>query len=181
MRSIIFIEIFAIAAQLLPADMLAPLPFEVVARDACDRIRVSPQFIIGWVLLALGAYVRKACYTEMGKNFTFELTIRKDHRLVTSGPYSVVRHPSYAAVCLVAAGSILCLLGSGSWLVECGALSSSAGKLFALLQVIDLSFVPMVMVFSRVKTEDAMLRSTFGKEWDEWAKRTPCAIIPGIY
>ena len=128
-----------------------------------------------------GALIRKACYREMGKHFTFEITIHEDHRLVTSGPYSFVRHPSYFAMCLVATGSALCLLGEGSWLVECGILDSSIGRTFAVFWFADMCFAPAVMLFTRVKVEDDMLKKTFGKQWEDWAKRTPYAVIPGIY
>ena len=118
----------------------------------------------------------------MGRHFTFEVTVQKDHRLVTSGPYSFVRHPSYTALSMVVLGSIACLLGWGSWLAECGILETTVlGKAFALAWLADLTYVPIVMVFSRVKTEDEMLRRTFGKEWEEWASRTPCALVPGCY
>jgi len=39
--------------------------------------------------------------------FTFEMSIRKNHKLITSGPYAIVRHPSYVGVILVASGLML--------------------------------------------------------------------------
>lgn len=151
------------------------------AGHGAERIRITPAFAAGWLLVMAGALVRLACYRTMGKHFTFEITIRKDHRLVTSGPYAVVRHPSYTAMAMVALGTVVAFLGSGSWLNECGALGTTLGKAFAAAWVADLLYVPAVMVFMRVKTEDGLLRREFGKEWDEWAKKTPYALVPGIY
>jgi protein-S-isoprenylcysteine O-methyltransferase Ste14 len=34
---------------------------------------------------------------------------------------------------------------------------------------------------ARTKTEDAMLKKEFGKQWDEWAKKTPWKLFPGIF
>ena len=181
LRTITLIEVCAIAVALLPTNAFPPLPLEAMTRDVCEHIRLTPIFVVGWSLLTSGALVRKACYREMGKHFTFEITIQKDHRLVKSGPYAIVRHPSYSALCMVATGSILCFFGAGSWLKECGALGSILGQAFALVWIVDILFVPSVMLFSRVKIEDEMLESTFGREWKEWAKRTPYAVIPGIY
>ena len=181
MRSAVLVEVFAIAATVLPADIFASLPFEVATREVCTRIRLTPSFAIGWILLMAGALLRRACYREMGKHLTFEITIHKDHRLVTSGPYSFVRHPSYLAVCMVAAGSMLCFFGSGSWLMECGALASGIGQAFGFLWIVDMAFVPAVMLLSRVRIEDGMLKNTFGKEWEKWAKQTPYAVIPGVF
>ncbi len=151
------------------------------AKTQCEGIGMTPAFGVGWVLLIIGALVRKACYREMGKNFTFELTIRKEHNLVTTGLYSVVRHPSYTALSAVVTGSILCLFGEGSLLMECGVLGTWTGRVFAALWLAELLSVPCIMVFSRVRTEDEMLKKTFGREWEEWASRTPCVLLPWIY
>lgn len=37
--------------------------------------------------------VRLASYHSLGQLFTFELSIQDKHKLVTSGPYNIVRHP----------------------------------------------------------------------------------------
>lgn len=147
----------------------------------CPELRLSPLFTVGWIVLSAGALLRKACYQAMGRHFTFEVTVRKDYRLVTSGPYSIVRHPSYTALGMVGAGTIMCLLGNGSWLLECGFLGIWTGKAFALAWLADIMYVPFVMVFYRVSTEDEMLKKTFGLEWEEWASRTPYALFPGIH
>jgi len=39
--------------------------------------------------------------------FTFEMSIRKEHILVTSGPYGVVRHPGYTGALLAIGGMLL--------------------------------------------------------------------------
>ena len=43
----------------------------------------------------------------MGRLFTVERSIRKDHLRVTSGPYAIVRHPSYTGLLIVYIGMIL--------------------------------------------------------------------------
>ncbi|KAF9022890.1 hypothetical protein BDZ89DRAFT_187014 [Hymenopellis radicata] len=71
--------------------------------------------------------LRLLCYREMGKMFTFELAQRQDHKLITTGPYSIVRHPSYTGSVLAFAGSAVCLLGRNSWMWESGALGTAGG------------------------------------------------------
>lgn len=44
------------------------------------------------------------CYCELGNLFTFEVSIRNDHKLIQSGPYHTVRHPGYLGVLLSVAG-----------------------------------------------------------------------------
>ncbi|OBZ69403.1 hypothetical protein A0H81_10657 [Grifola frondosa] len=57
---------------------------------------------------------RVTCYRYLGHFFTFELALRADHRLVTSGSYSIVRHSSYSAVLVVAVGIVMLHLSPGS-------------------------------------------------------------------
>ena len=54
-----------------------------------------------------GGIIRHQCYESMGRLFTVERSIRTDHVLVTSGPYAVVRHPSYTGLLIVFIGMIL--------------------------------------------------------------------------
>ena len=50
---------------------------------------------LGAVSMVIGAVIRVQCFREMGKHFTFSVTLLKDHKLFTSDPYSYIRHPSY--------------------------------------------------------------------------------------
>ncbi|KAI0632236.1 hypothetical protein C8Q77DRAFT_1158894 [Trametes polyzona] len=183
-RIVVLSEIVAILAWHLSSSA-STYTLSVLDHDpsgsGAGRIRITPTFALGWMLIIAGGLVRLACYRTLGKHFTFEVTIQDDHRLVTTGPYSIVRHPSYTAMAMVVLGTIVASFGPGSWLSECGILAAPVGKLFALVWVVDMLYVPAVMVFLRVAKEDGLLRKEFGGAWDEWARRTPYALLPGIY
>ncbi|OSC97198.1 hypothetical protein PYCCODRAFT_1462033 [Trametes coccinea BRFM310] len=184
-RMVLLCEIIAILAIRFP-NPLSGYVLPVLDRSArtgsgASRLRVTPTFAVGWFLAMAGALLRLVCYRVMGRHFTFEITVRKDHRLITSGPYSVVRHPSYSALALVVAGSLMCFFGSGSWLRECGILKSLLGKVFGALWFADLMYVPVVALMFRIKVEDDLLHKSFGAEWEAWAKKTPYAVVPGVY
>ncbi|GAW01792.1 ICMT-domain-containing protein [Lentinula edodes] len=66
-----------------------------------------------------GGYIRYRCYQELGRMFTFEMTIMKEHKLVTTGPYAWVRHPAYTGVICTISGIVMVHCASGSWLIEC--------------------------------------------------------------
>ncbi|KAI0647934.1 hypothetical protein C8Q79DRAFT_999456 [Trametes meyenii] len=146
-----------------------------------DRIRITPAFTLGWVLMMGGGLLRVLCYRTLGNQFTFEITIRKGHRLVTNGPYSVVRHPSYTALTLVVLGNFMCFFASGSWVRECDIMDTLIGKLFVAAWAGEMLHPPAVMIWARVEAEDKLLRNEFGGEWEAWAKNTPYVLIPGVY
>ena len=52
--------------------------------------------LFGLVFLFLGVILRLIVITNLGKYFTVDVTIKKDHQLKTDGFYKYVRHPSYA-------------------------------------------------------------------------------------
>ena len=74
---------------------------------AAERICTPLPSIIGASMATLGGLIRHRCYQVLGRMFTFEMSIRRDHMLITSGPYGVVRHPGYTGFLLVVIGMLL--------------------------------------------------------------------------
>jgi len=74
----------------------------------------APQvwFMAGLALLVGGSLLRRHCFRVLGKFFTGAVTIQDDHRVVDSGAYRWVRHPSYTAALVMIAGIALAL-GNG--------------------------------------------------------------------
>ncbi|SPO38694.1 uncharacterized protein PSFLO_04173 [Pseudozyma flocculosa] len=48
-----------------------------------------------------GGWLRLRCYRELGRFFTFAIGIRKEHKVIQTGPYRYVRHPSYTALSIL--------------------------------------------------------------------------------
>lgn len=82
----------------------------------------------------------------MSKLFAYELCIRKELTLVTSGLYSVVRHLGYAAIVIAVVGSLLCYLCGGSWISECVDLSSDGTVAQVLVSWSAMSVTFMILV-----------------------------------
>ncbi|KAF8905421.1 hypothetical protein CPB85DRAFT_1224685 [Mucidula mucida] len=142
-------------------------------------IGITPLFLLGNVLTITGTAIRIACYRTLGSQFTFELSIFKNHRLVVDGPYAFVRHPSYSGMILTIIGAI-CSQLSGSWITQSGLLETCVGKVLVAYWVLVASAV-IVSLILRIPSEDKMLRSAFGVEWDRWCRRVPYCLVPGIY
>ncbi|KAI8978760.1 hypothetical protein BD414DRAFT_117424 [Trametes punicea] len=180
-QSFIIFEVATIIATYAPpsiADRVLPMLAWRPATSALG-VRITATFLIGTFLCAIGGIIRVLCYRALGRHFTFELSLRRDHKLVTDGPYAVVRHPSYTALIMVTIGTLLCLTGSGSWLAESGIMRTLVGRLLVAAWAAEVAWIPIVMIL-RVGTEDEILRKEFKDEWEAWSKRTPYRLIPGL-
>ncbi|OSX59223.1 hypothetical protein POSPLADRAFT_1059428 [Postia placenta MAD-698-R-SB12] len=175
-------EVTAILASHYPSTTSTRLLAILAPHSATSalNIRITHIVIVGWALTCLGSLLRLLCFRTLGRFFTFELSLQEGHKLVTWGPYAVVRHPSYTGTLMVASGNLLYAFGAGSWWKECGLAFTSVGELIALLRLISFpSFFVSVPV--RIAKEDRIFRKEFGAEWDAWARKTPNKLIPFVY
>ncbi|KAJ7171446.1 hypothetical protein C8R46DRAFT_1088409 [Mycena filopes] len=143
------------------------------------RLRLTPLFLTGVLLTLLGAALRVYCYRTLHTFFTFELSLQREHRLITTGPYAIVRHPSYTGALLAGLGVAASTLAPGAWALECtGGLLT--GRRVAVIWAVGLVGA-CVGIRTRMGKEDRMLKERFGREWEAWAARVPCWILPGVY
>ncbi|KAF8893033.1 hypothetical protein BD779DRAFT_1508427 [Infundibulicybe gibba] len=145
-----------------------------------DKLRLSPALSLGVGLTLIGSLLRVYCFRSMGRFFIFERRIANDHKLVTSGPYGVVRHPSYTAFLFEFPGIVLLHMSQGSLLKEGGFLDTQTG-MGVVVAWLTLRFAASVLLMRTTPLEDAALRGKFGEEWDKWAQRVPYRLIPGIF
>ncbi len=112
--------------------------------------RVIPRsFAIGvtavaltWAGIALAIWAR----WHLGQYWSGRITIKEDHKLIRTGPYSRLRHPIYSGLDLAAIGSALAI---GRWRCVVG------------VCVIILGFG------IKAKREEALLSAQFGTEFQE--------------
>lgn len=122
------------------------------------------------LLIFIAAPIRLLAYKQLGQNFTF--TLAKPKKLVKTGLYAYVRHPSYPTlmVCHLACYALLLRWGGllGCWLpVWLVRWSSLELGLFLLFGVANLYGLLM-----RVGEEEDMLKSEYGEEYRVYASRT---------
>lgn len=125
--------------------------------------RISSQPIVvyaGFAFIVIGIIFRFAAIKQLGKFFTVDVTIRKDHQLMQSGFYKYVRHPSYTA-------SLLSFLGFGI----------SMNNWISLAIV----FISVLAAFiNRMNVEEKVLAGQFGEQYKEYIKKTK-RLIPFLY
>ncbi|KAI0649660.1 hypothetical protein C8Q79DRAFT_939843 [Trametes meyenii] len=177
-------EVAALIAQAAVAPSFASkviLSSLVAFPASANRLQaIPPVFVVGFTMLILGAAIRKWCYVTLGRHFTFQLVVFKDHKLSTSGPYAFVRHPAYSGLILAFVGMLLLELAPGGWLRESGLLHTLGGRMAFGTWLLSAIFT-VLSVVRRARQEDDVLREEFGERWREWAKKTPYVLVPYVY
>jgi protein-S-isoprenylcysteine O-methyltransferase Ste14 len=148
------------------------------------KIQVTPitsHFLFGTAVVVTGGLLRLWCFRTLGRFFTFELTVRKGHQLVKTGPYSIVRHPAYAASLLQFTGVLILHGFRTTWLKDSGILDSVPGlKMIVLAWLVERT-IAVISLVRRIGEEEVVVKSLFGDEWKKWAKVVRYRLIPGIY
>lgn len=137
------------------------------------------QFYVGAILLVVGGVVRLWCYHALGPFFTFEVGVKEDHILVTTGPYSFVRHPSYTAITALILGAQLVHFGRGSFVGECGIEDSPMLVLVRIWQWGSL--FGLLSLYRRCSIEDAQLKAHFRDTWMMYSDHVSYRLVPFVY
>ncbi|KAI9064433.1 hypothetical protein FKP32DRAFT_1570163 [Trametes sanguinea] len=172
------LEAVAMLAQQLSPSLSERLPL----LNALDSTRyfVTPLFLIGSAIAICGGTIRIYCHRALGRFFSWQMALQDDHTLITTGPYSFVRHPSYTGFLLLAIGNAISLLGPGSLSAENGLLDSRPGRTALGIVFGYLSFVAYSLCH-RIPKEDEVLSREFGEQWQVWARKAPYKLIPYVY
>ncbi|KAG2355846.1 hypothetical protein BDR07DRAFT_1538679, partial [Suillus spraguei] len=104
------------------------------------------------------------------------LSVRKGHHIVTTGPYAVVRHPSYTS----GITHIILHASPTSWLRHSGLLDIPGFK-FVVVEWLPQITLLMINFMYRVSQEDEASKSAFGDKWERWPKAGRYRLIPGVY
>jgi len=122
--------------------------------------RDGPLAWLGLALFAAGIALQAAAFRALRGLYTSRLGMQPGHRLVTGGPYRLVRHPGYLS-------NLLCLAGLGL------ALSSLAG--------IGLTLFVVPLIVRRIFSEEDMLAAEFGQEYEGYRQQVRWRLIPCIF
>ncbi|CDO75925.1 hypothetical protein BN946_scf184873.g14 [Trametes cinnabarina] len=172
-------EAAAILAQHFPSP-ISDRVLHLLVPSPNASLGITPATTVACAMGIAGGLTRMWCYRTLGNNFTWSMSIQQEHKLGTSGPYAIVRHPSYTAWTIMVLGNFALLLSKGSYFVEAGWLRRPLGKIFAGSHIGYMTFVTLHLL-SRAHQEDVILKEEFGEQWEKWSKRTPYRLVPYIY
>jgi protein-S-isoprenylcysteine O-methyltransferase Ste14 len=114
-------------------------------------------FYLGIALMIGGIALRQWAIFVLGRFFSTKVTILSDHRIVTNGPYCVIRHPAYS-------GTLLTLVGLGL-------ASRTWGGTLAILILFGLVYN------YRISIEEKELKAEFGEQYLDYLRKTK-RLIP---
>jgi len=111
--------------------------------------------LLAFASLAFGVWAARA----LGAQWSLTARMIEGHELVVSGPYRIVRHPIYLAML--------------------GMLWATALAFSGPLMLVMGTAVYFVGTMVRIRSEDALLRETFGAEFEAYRERVP-ALLPRL-
>lgn len=115
-------------------------------------------FRVGVVLILAGVILRIYSVHVLGSYFSFTVATRPNQKVVDSGPYRFVRHPSYSAALLSTFGFLLALT---NWLSFLG-------------------LIPLIVGYGyRIRVEETALVKALGEDYSSYMGRTK-RLIPYI-
>jgi protein-S-isoprenylcysteine O-methyltransferase Ste14 len=150
-------SIVGIAIQMAAFLPFAAFPVRLTlpATSIAALLGAGIQLLLMGSAVALFAWARRT----MGRNWSLVARTRDDHRLVTGGPFAIVRHPIYLALLL--------------FLLAEAMAAGRPGMLVIVLPVYGLGTA------IRVREEEWLLRAHFGAEYEAYAARVS-RIVPGL-
>jgi protein-S-isoprenylcysteine O-methyltransferase Ste14 len=126
--------------------------------SASDALNVALAVLAAALAVFSVLFVVSAART-LGKQWSLAARVVEGHKLVTEGPYRVVRHPIYTGML-------------GMLLATCAATTIPAAVPFAIL-------VFLVGTLIRVRSEEKLLCETFGADFNDYSRRVR-GFIPGL-
>jgi protein-S-isoprenylcysteine O-methyltransferase Ste14 len=113
--------------------------------------------LVAIVIAALSLWLMWTAIIALGKQWAYVARIVEDHKLITEGPYNLVRNPIYT-------GMFGMLIATG--------LAVNRWPLFAAAIILFL-----VGTWIRILREENLLRRSFGAEFEVYCSRVPALFL----
>jgi protein-S-isoprenylcysteine O-methyltransferase Ste14 len=132
----------------------------VVSNSAAWKFGSAGLSVAGLLVMWAGLAVRIWAIVVLGRSFRMTVEVDAGQKVVDSGPYRWVRHPSYTGILLLMAGLSLVY---GNW------------PALAILLVL-----PAGVLIHRILVEEAVLTEVMGEAYTDYAARTK-RLVPGLW
>jgi len=106
---------------------------------------------IGLAVYLVFSWIQVWSFKTLGDNYSQDIMIKKNHELVTKGPFALIRHPQY-----------MCQI-----LLDLGAAAATFGYIVGLLALIE---IPIYIM--RASMEDKLLAKYFTEKFSDYKKKS---------
>lgn len=107
--------------------------------------------LVGLLVYLIFSWVQIWAFKRLGENYSQDILIKKDHQLITSGPFRIVRHPQYISQVIL----------------DLGAAAATMSYIVAPLAIIQIPFILL-----RAFAEDKLLAKHFGDDFTSYKKKS---------
>lgn len=143
------------------ASILLAIPFAYYQIPLSLQFELEgPGLFFTFLTLLIGFLLRGWSIHTLGQFFTVNVALHKKHRLVTDGPYALIRHPSYTGL-----------------LLEFLALALTYQNAISLCIIMLPAFI---VLLQRITIEERLLEDTLGEEYQSYQHQT-CVLFPFLY
>ncbi|KAL0565274.1 hypothetical protein V5O48_016748 [Marasmius crinis-equi] len=155
---------------LYPQDQLRALPIPIPPSTTITATATVTMQIFVLMLSISGGILRLRAFQALGTQFTFNISPSTTSKLITTGPYTIVRHPSYLGVLGLNSG----LIAYHYIFARPGPMRFWAGTSYVGLVLVVLCVLMLLTsiytTMWRATDEDEMLKRKFGEEWEQWRR-----------
>ncbi len=115
--------------------------------------------IVGAILAVTGLIIALSARIFLGRNWSSYVTYKKEHELVTAGPYRLIRHPIYSGILLMLIGTFV---------------------YYSNLIILVILALAAIMIAWRMGREEKIMADLFGEKYTDYMKKSK-RLIPWIY
>jgi protein-S-isoprenylcysteine O-methyltransferase Ste14 len=144
-----FLQKFPPVVSMLSLVALILAVFQIGTLDYLEEYDVIRY--IGLAVYLIFSWVQVWSFKTLGDNYSQEIMIKKNHELITKGPFKIIRHPQY-----------LCQI-----LLNLGATAATFSYIVGFFTLME---IPIYIM--RASLEDKMLAKYFSEKFSDYKKKS---------
>jgi protein-S-isoprenylcysteine O-methyltransferase Ste14 len=144
-----FLQKFPPILSMLSLVALILAVFQIGTLEYVDAYSIIRY--IGLAVYLVFSWIQVWSFKSLGDNYSQDIMIKKNHELVTNGPFKIIRHPQY-----------LCQI-----VLDLGATAATFSYLVGIFALIE---IPIYIM--RASLEDKLLGKYFSEKFSDYKKKS---------
>jgi len=144
-----FLQKFPPVISMLSLVALILAVFQIGTMEYLDEYSLIRY--IGLAVYLIFSWIQVWSFKSLGDNYSQDIMIKKNHELITNGPFKIIRHPQY-----------LCQI-----VLDLGATAATFSYLVGIFALIE---IPIYIM--RASLEDKLLAKYFSEKFSDYKKKS---------